>query len=59
MSDRKTYDTVKSCPSFARASIQKLIDRGYLKGKDDGKLALTYDMIRIIVLLDRAGAFGK
>lgn len=57
--NHKTYDTVDSCPEYARDSVKRLIDNGYLKGNDNGKLALTNDMIRLIVILDRSGAFGK
>lgn len=45
-------------PEFARSTIQKLCDNGYLKG-DNGGLNLTYDMLRILVILDRSGAFDK
>jgi hypothetical protein len=45
-------------PEWARATVQKLYDRGILKGGSDGKLNLTEDMLRVLVLLDRAEAFG-
>lgn len=53
--DEVRYNTVKECPSWAQATIQKLVDAGYLSG--DGKgLDISYDMVRLLVVLDRAGA---
>ena len=45
-------------PEFARPTIQKLCNKGYLNGDANG-LGLTYDMLRILVILDRTGAFDK
>ena len=50
------YNTVDECPSWARETIQKLIDKGYLGGNGQG-LDLSHDMVRVLVILDRAGAF--
>lgn len=57
--DTMIYNNIdNNMPSFARPTIQKLCDKGYLKG--DGKgLDLTYDMLRILTILDRAGVFDK
>lgn len=46
-------------PEWARPTITKLCEKGYLKGDQDGKLNLKNDMLRILVVLDRAGAFDK
>lgn len=46
-------------PEWARATVTKLMQNGYLKGDEEGKLNLTYDMLRIMVVLDRAGAFDN
>ncbi len=46
----------ENMPSWAKPSVQKLMDKGYLTGGGEG-LDLTYDMLRIITILDRAGAF--
>ena len=43
-------------PEFARPTIRKLCDKGILKGEKQG-LNLTYDMLRIFTVLDRAGVF--
>lgn len=50
------YNTVSECPSWARETVQKLVDRGYLNGTGEG-LDLSADMVRMLVILDRAGAF--
>ena len=51
------YDYMdENMPSWAKPTVQKLLDKGYLLG-EDGKLGLTWDMLRILVILDRAGMF--
>ncbi len=45
-------------PEFARPTIRKLTAKGYLNGEGDG-LNLDYNMLRILSILDRAGAFGE
>ena len=50
------YNTVDECPDWARETIQKLVDKKYLDGTGKG-LDLSYDMVRTLVILDRAGNF--
>lgn len=51
------YNTIDEVPSWAQATIQKLVKKGFLNG--DGKnLNLSEDMIRILVINDRAGMYG-
>ena len=50
------YNTVEECPAWARETIQKLVNREYLNGTGEG-LDLSADMVRMLVILDRAGAF--
>lgn len=52
------YNTVAECPSWARETIQKLVDKKILNGNGAG-LDLSEDMIRLLVILDRAGAFDR
>ena len=52
------YNTVEECPDWARETVQKLIDKGYLGGNGQG-LDLSHDMVRVLVIQDRAGGFGK
>ena len=55
--DEVRYNTVSECPSWARETIQKLVNREYLNGTGEG-LDLSADMVRLLVILDRAGAFN-
>lgn len=52
------YNTIEESPDWAKATLQKLISRGYLAG-DGHNLNLSEDMMRILVVMDRTGAFGK
>lgn len=55
--DMPRYNTVQECPEWARKTIQKLVDKGFLSG--DGKgLDLSHDMVRMLVINDRAGVYG-
>ena len=54
----KRYNTVQELPTWARPTVQKLIDKGFLNGTDTG-LDLTHDNVRMLVILDRAGVFDK
>ena len=51
------YNTVTECPEWARNTIQKLVKRGILNGNGEG-LDLSEDMIRLLVICDRAGIFA-
>lgn len=44
-------------PEWARDTIQKLVNKGILSGDGNG-LNLNTDMLRMLVILDRAGVFG-
>lgn len=43
-------------PEWARPTIQKLVDKGCLKGDENG-LNLTDELLRILVINDRAGLY--
>ncbi len=59
ISPEKLYNTVEELPATARVTIRKLLTREYLLGSPD-KLQLTDSMVRILMILDRAGVFdGK
>ena len=45
-------------PEWATPTIKKLVDNGYLNGDENG-LNLTDEMLRIFVVLDRAGILDK
>ena len=54
---RMIYNYVDgNMPEWARGTVQKLMDKGYLRGTDEG-LGLDDAMLRILVMLDRAGVF--
>jgi len=52
------YSTVRECPEWARPTIEKLLKKGYLSG-DGAGLDLSHDMVRLLVIEDRAGAFDR
>jgi len=52
------YDDLQSVPQWARPTVEKLLARGFLQG-DGEKLDLSWDMVRMLVILDRAGVFEK
>ena len=52
------YNTVEECPDWARETVRKLVDRECLTGDGQG-LDLSRDMLRVLVVLDRAGCFGE
>ena len=57
--NRMIYNYVdENMPEWARGTVQKLMDKGYLRGTDEG-LGLDDAMLRVLVMLDRAGAFGE
>lgn len=51
-----TYNKIEDMPEVYRPTIQKLVDRGIVKGTKDG-LDLTRNMVRLLVYIDRAGVF--
>lgn len=59
------YNELSEMPDYAKPTIQKMCDKGYLKGTDNKKDAegypasmdLSQDMIRVFVTLDRAGCY--
>ena len=51
---KKVYDTVDAVPAWGKETVQKLINKGFLQGDDKGKLALSTDLLRLLVINDRA-----
>lgn len=47
----KRYNTINELPTWARPTIQKLVDEG--KFADKNKLDLSMDMVRVLVVLSR------
>ena len=48
------YNTIEDIADWARPTINKLIDSGYIKGTESG-LNISYDFLRTLVILDRIG----
>lgn len=53
------WDKVEDLPDWARPTIEKLLNKGYFKGQEGGKLGLTMGLARLLVIFDRAGGFSK
>lgn len=52
----KYFETLEDVPSWAKATVKKLVEREVLKG--DGKdLDLSYTLLRLLVINDRAGVY--
>lgn len=47
----------ENMPEWARPTIQKLVDKGLLKGDEQGRLGLNDTMLKIFVVNDRAGLY--
>ncbi len=56
--ERTRYATVEQCPNWAQPTIRKLVEQGCLYG-DGESLDLPYDMVRLLVILDRAGVWER
>ena len=52
------FNTLAEMPDWAKPTVQKLMDKGYLAGTGDG-LNWSDDMLRLLVIEDRAGVFGE
>ena len=59
LSNPMIYDYIDgNMPDWARPTIQKLVDKGYLKGDEDG-LNLNENLLRMLVINDRAGIYDR
>ena len=50
------FNSIDEVPGWAQPTIQKLINLGHLQGDERG-LDLSLDMIRMLVINDRAGLY--
>lgn len=50
-----TYKTLKDVPSWYRPSVQKVVEKGALKGDQNGVLNVSEDLCRVLTVLDRLG----
>ena len=53
----KIYHYTVDIPEYARPTIQKLLDKGIFKGASASDLNLPESMMRVFVIMDRAGLF--
>ena len=51
--DMIRYNTIEEVPSWAQEEAQRLIDRGALQGGTDGRLDLSEDMLRTMIVCQR------
>jgi len=56
--DDMRYQEVSELPQWAVEVVTGLIERGYLKGDEAGRLDLSRDMLRLLVINDRARLYG-
>lgn len=56
--DLMRYNTIEDVPSWGKKTIEKLTEKELLQGGDDG-LDLSHDLLRTLVILDRAKLFDK
>ena len=55
-----TYNYIdKNMLEWARPTIQKLVNKGYLNGNEKGELGLNDTMLKIFVVNDRAGMYRE
>ena len=54
-----TKEEIKEKADWGLATFDKLVNRGYLEGSAEGDYDISRDMLRTLVILDRAGAFDK
>ncbi len=50
------YQTIEEIPQWGRATIEKLMEKGFLSG-DGNSLSLTETAVRVLVINDRAGLY--
>ena len=53
----KRYDWIKDMPDWAKPTVEKLYNRGIIKGDENGALNLTEDIMRMLVWHDRLGLY--
>lgn len=51
------YKTYEDLPNWAKPTVQKLVKKCYLTGEGDGVLNLEENMLRVLVINDRAGLY--
>ncbi len=57
--DNMRYKYYDDMPDWAQPTVSKLVKKGYLKGEGGGVLDLTEDILKVLVVNDRAGCYGE
>ena len=58
LEDEMIYNYIdKNMPEWARPTIQKLVNKGLLKGNENRELGLNDTMLKLLVINDRAGLY--
>lgn len=47
------YNSVNEMPEYYQEEAQRLVDRGALRGRDSGKLDVSEDMLRVMIICQR------
>ena len=53
LEEDKMFNSVEECPAWSQEAIKFFVDNKYLQGDNNGNLNLTYDMIRLLVIMYR------
>lgn len=53
------YTKREDVPAWGKATVDKLINKGLMVGEGDGKINVEHNMLRTLVILDRAGVFDR
>ena len=53
----EVYNTIDEVPEWGKATVNKLISKGILEGDEKG-LNLSYTLLRMLVMNDRAGVYN-
>ena len=51
------YKLFEDIPDYGKRTIEKIMDDGFLKGDGEGFINISEDMLRILVINDRAGLY--
>lgn len=56
--DEKPYNKIEDVPDWGKSTVEKLVKKNLLQGENGG-LNLSNEMLRILVINDRAGIYGE
>ena len=53
------YNKIEEVPDWAKPTVKKLVSHGTLNGDTNGNLSLDTNLLRMLVINDREGCYGK